>query len=584
MSIRNRSIQREERWRIAVSILVSSIALYAPVAFAQSDADLQRDITEQRRAQEREIALRQSQERVTDVRLPVAGATATGRLPATEQPCFTIRQVLLTGEASSGFQWLLTSLAGPNGDDAPQGRCIGAQGIGLLIARGQDALVARGFVTSRLLASPQDLSGGSLVLTFLPGRVNAVLLQPTQPGADGPNVHIGPAVPIRSGDILNLRDIEQALENFKRVPGADVDMQIAPADQPDHSDLLVSYTAAFPFRLSLSLDDSGSKATGRYQGSATLSLDNPLRLSDLFYVTLSHDLGGGDDGARGTHGNVAHYSVPVGYWTLGATASSSRYFQKVAGLTQSYTYSGTSDNAELKVSRMVYRDAVRKTSASVKAWQRKSNNYVDDTEVEIQRRVVGGWELGVNHKDIVGTVALSATLNYRRGTGNFDTIAAPEESSGTGTSRFGVVNLDLNASVPFKFAKQSLHYTAALRVQDNTTSLTPQDRFAIGGRYTVRGFDGESSLSAERGWTLRNDIGVDLAGGAIQVYLGIDAGEVGGPASQSLVGNSLTGAVLGLRGSFQKLQYDFFIGTPLSKPDGFTTANTTAGFTLNLNF
>ena len=31
--------------------------------------------------------------------------------------------------------------------------------------------------------------------------------------------------------------------------------------------------------------------------------------------------------------------------------------------------------------------------------------------------------------------------------------------------------------------------------------------FSIGGRYTVRGFDGEASLMGERGWLLRNDIG-----------------------------------------------------------------------------
>ena len=37
-------------------------------------------------------------------------------------------------------------------------------------------------------------------------------------------------------------------------------------------------------------------------------------------------------------------------------------------------------------------------------------------------------------------------------------------------------------------------------------TLDAQDRFAIGGRYTVRGYDGEASLSAERGWLLRNDL------------------------------------------------------------------------------
>ncbi len=40
--------------------------------------------------------------------------------------------------------------------------------------------------------------------------------------------------------------------------------------------------------------------------------------------------------------------------------------------------------------------------------------------------------------------------------------------------------------------------------------LITQDRFSIGGRYTVRGFDGETTLIGERGWLLRNDLGLSL--------------------------------------------------------------------------
>ncbi|MDK4700159.1 ShlB/FhaC/HecB family hemolysin secretion/activation protein [Kingella negevensis] len=44
-------------------------------------------------------------------------------------------------------------------------------------------------------------------------------------------------------------------------------------------------------RLSLGIDDSGMKATGKYQGNITFSADNPLGLSDLFYVNYGHSIG-----------------------------------------------------------------------------------------------------------------------------------------------------------------------------------------------------------------------------------------------------------------------------------------------------
>lgn len=581
--------------------LLLAAVVAVPPAHAQSAVPTPPDPNlELRRQEERTQALRQREEQSVDVKSATA-PTEAARLPTHESPCFRIDQLQINvansavtaGQAANralpggDLAWLTDAMNGPAHDDSPLRKCLGTQGIALVLKRGQDALLQRGFVTSRVLAPAQDLSSGTLALTLLAGHVDAIRFK--EAGAHG--VRLSNTVPVQSGDILNLRDIEQGLENLKRVPTAEADIQIEPAQgnaAPGQSDLVISYQQASPVRLSISLDDSGSKGTGVYQGSATLSLDNLAGLGDLFYVTASHDLGGGHPGARGTQGNTLHYSLPFGYWLLGGTYSSSRYFQNVAGLNQDYVYSGTSENTELKLSRLVYRDAVRKTSLSLKAWQRKSNNYIDDTEVQVQRRVVGGWELGLNHKESVGEATLDASLAYKRGTGDFDAIAAPEEAFNEGTSKFGLWTLDANASLPFKALGQSLRYSAALHVQDNTTPLTPQDRMAIGGRYTVRGFDGESSLAAERGWTLRNDFSIALGHSGSEAYLGLDAGEVSGPSSGLLLGNTLSGAVAGLRGSFKwsrsQWQYDLFVGAPLDKPKGFRTAPTTAGFSLNLSF
>ena len=98
------------------------------------------------------------------------------------------------------------------------------------------------------------------------------------------------AVPASSGDALNLRDIEQGLENFRRVPSATADIRILPGEQDATSDLLVSWKEARPVRLSLGLDDSGSKSTGRYLGSATLAVDAPFAQNDLFYANIGKDL------------------------------------------------------------------------------------------------------------------------------------------------------------------------------------------------------------------------------------------------------------------------------------------------------
>jgi hemolysin activation/secretion protein len=559
-------------------------ALAQPVPPPASSAE-----QEQRRSQERYRSQRQQLEPRPDVRLTPAPASQ-GSLPA-EPNCFVINQLgikAVSGEQpqlAARFGWVIDSLAEPDQNGLPiMRRCVGPAGVSLLLKRAQDALVARGYVTSRIVAEPQDLSEGEFTLTLMPGRINAIRFAP----GSSPRGTLWNAVPAKPGDILNLRDIEQALENFKRIPTAEADIQIEPAvgqnAKPNQSDLVIRYQQVLPFRVSLSLDDSGSKATGKYQGSLTTTADNALTLNDLFYVTASRDLGGGTDLNRGTYGNTVHYSVPLGYWLLAATGSRSSYRQTVAGINQNYVYWGQSSNLDVKLSRLVYRDATRKTTLGIKAFQRTSSNFIDDTEIMLQKRIVGGFELSANHREFIGSSTLDANLAYKRGTGAFGSLPAPEAALGEGTSRMQLAVFDATLNAPFKALGQNFRYTGTFRGQANQTRLTPQDRFAIGGRYSVRGFDGETSLSAERGWLMRNDLALALGASGQELYVGIDYGELGGPSSDLMVGKSLSGAVLGLRGGHKAMRYDLFIGQPISKPNGFRAASYTVGVSLNVSF
>ena len=578
---------------------VATLMLGSPLlVFAQASSTPQ-SFVEQQRQQDRERALREQNERTVDQRPQAAPSAPVQRIPDAESPCFRIDRMLLVGEHSESFQWAVADLSGADGNDSPIGRCLGTAGVNVVLARAQQAAIARGYVTTRVLAAPQDLSTGTLTLSLVPGRIAAIRTTTDSSSTlFGSSALLATAIPARPGDLLNLRDIEQGLENLKRAPTAEADIQIepstAPNAKPGDSDLVVKYVQSKKWRIALSLDDSGTEATGRYQSGATLSLDNPFGLNDLFYVSANHSINNPShsglfgDPAKGTEGQTVHYSLPYGYWLLGFTASNSQYHQSVAGLNQDYVYAGKSNNAEVKLSRLVYRDQQRKTTVAVKGWRRESRNFVDDTEVEVQHRVVGGVEFSLNHKEFIGDATLEGTLAYKRGTGGFGSRIAPEEEFGEGTSRLKLYTADISLNAPFKLGDQKLRYSGLIRAQWNRTPLTPQDRFSIGGRYTVRGFDGETSLLGERGWLLRNDIGWAVPWGAGQsgaeLYAGMDYGHVGGRSTADLLGRSLTGAVIGVRGQWTKLSYDFFVGAPVSKPEGYRTAKVTLGFNLNASF
>lgn len=558
-------------------------ALASPAGYA-ADAEPLPPEAEIQRQQERERALRERIEPAPDVRTPQAPRPSADALPTNESPCFTIQQIILTGDNAELFQWALDRAQRDSAGniDLILPRCLGAGAINLIMRRMQNAVIARGYVTTRILAQPQDLTGGTLQLTVIPGRVRNIRK------ADGSKGNVRYALPIRTGEILNLRDLEQALENFRRVPTVQSNLRIEPATettaQPGESDVVIDWHESFPLRLTLSADDSGSDTTGKYLGNVTVSADNWFNMNDLFYVNLMRDLGGGQDGDRGTEGRTLHYSFPLGYWLFSFTQSDNAYHQTVAGLNQNYIYSGNSNNSELKASRLLYRDTVRKLTVSASGWTRASRNFIDDTEVEVQRRRMAGWSAGVTYSHYLGRALLDVGLDFRRGTGAGDSLAAPEEPFDEGTSRPEILLSSTRFSLPFSVHRQALRFSTQWRVQWNLTPLVPQDNFSIGSRYTVRGFDGEFTLAADRGWLTRNELGWQPGQWGQELYIGLDYGRVGGADAERLLGRELAGAVLGMRGGWRWLNYELFAGQPLKKPDGFTTASTASGFNITLSF
>lgn len=557
-------------------VLAATVLAYASSVMAADipDAPMQGaaaiDAREQLRQQERTRALREQNTPQADVRLQMPDAALPG-YPTEENPCFTIHHLALQGEASEQFQWALASAADANG------RCLGAQGIMLAINKVQNAILAKGYVTTRVMAQEQDLTQGILTLTLQPGRISDIRFgQPTSWRG-----RLWNAIPASRGDILNLRDVEQGLENLKRVSSATADIEIVPGEQEGASDLRVNWQEKRPVRLSLGLDDSGSESTGRYLGTATLAIDAPFAQNDLFYANIGRDMFA--QGPYGNRSNTLNYFFPVGYWAFSANYSDYTYHQNIPNANEVLSYNGKSDNVVVTVSRLLFRNQSHKTTLNMRTYRKHATNSVNGIEIEQQRRRTAGWELGVNQRSYFGDTTVDANVSWRRGTGAFGATRAPEEATHSGSARTGVLLGDVSIHQPFTFVDQSLRYSTTLRGQWSANALTPQERLAIAGRYTVRGFDGEQMLSGERGIVWRNELGWNIRSRGHELYLALDYGRVGGPGTRYLVGHQLAGSAVGLRGAlWQHVSYDVFAGVPLLKPDAFHTSGATAGFSINV--
>lgn len=508
-----------------------------------------------------------------DIHLSAEGINVDDGLFPVEQPCFAISQVILQG-AEALPHWLPLQRQ----KNKVIGRCLGGKGINLLMAQLQNILIDRGYITSRILAPQQDLKSGVLRLVVMPGYIREARL--TAQSDD--YLWLASAFPATDGKLLDLRDIEQGLENLQRLPTVQASMEIVPGEMPGQSNIVINRQQERFWRVDASLDDSGSNATGRYQGNLTLSLDNPLALSDLFYLSGSHNLDG--NGGKSSKNLTGHYSVPLGYWQFLLTASQYDYVQTVAGANGDYQYSGKSKNVDFQLSRVLHRSGSQKTTLSADVLAREQQNFINDTEIAVQRRQTAAWKLGLQHRHYLGNATLDGGVSYQRGTRWFGAQPAPEEQWGEATALSKILQFNAQLNLPFALGGQRFRFTSRYQRQMSSTALTSPDMFSIGNRWTVRGFDGERTLTASHGWYVRNDIAWSTPLPGQEFYLGTDYGEVGGAGSETLVGKHLAGGVAGLRGQYLRASYDLFAGIPLDKPDGFKTEPATFGFSVSWSY
>lgn len=549
------------------------------------------DATQQQRQQH----IQQAQDKIlqpqSDVRLDTTNKERL-TLSNHEMPCYPIHRISLVDysttptSSESQFQWAFDKAAHDLNLTLPH--CFGGEGLGILMKQIQNRIIEKGYVTTRVVTQEQDLRSGTLTLTVITGKVGNTLVSDSGNVPRFTRLHALTGLTFEKGDVLNVREIEQSLENLKRVPTAEANIEILPSETDvGVSDIKISYQQAFPFRVNLGLDDSGSTSTGKYQASGTLSWDNLFSANDLFYTSFTHSLKSSDDedGKRATKNLTFYYSIPFGYWTLSASQTYNRYHQEVFGaFNNNYLYAGESNTTKATLSYLLYRDSKRKTSISGSFWSRQSQNYIDGAEIEVQKRRMAGWEAGISHKEYIGDATLELSANYKRGTGARGSLEAPEELWGEGTSRPKIITASIELTKPFMLGEQPWQYQSSWNAQWNKTPLIAQDRFSIGGRYTVRGFDGELTLSGERGWLWRNELAWNVNQKGHQLYLALDGGRVMGWSTESQLGHHLVGAALGLKGGFSGFYYDVFVGRPIRKPEGFRTSDAVAGFNIGYSF
>ncbi|MBC0855513.1 ShlB/FhaC/HecB family hemolysin secretion/activation protein, partial [Pantoea stewartii] len=341
-------------WLALSALLISATAWADPLT--PGDRDYLQNQQQQRLQQDQQQrdALWQA---LSPQPAPAPRTGATGR-------CFPVHQIVIRNATllSAHQQQLLTS--------GYLGHCLNLTQINALVHAISDWYMQRGYITSRAFLTEQDLTTGQLIIPVLEGKLDTIIL-------DGKHPRILRMVfPGMEGKILNLRDIEQGMEQINRVRTVPVQIEIQPSPRPGYSIVNLTARSEFPLSMTLGFDNSGQRTTGVGQLTASLTGNNLLGLADRWFVS------GGRSSAfsrwRDAQNLQAGVSVPYGYGLLDYSYSWSNYHSHF--INNGFTWFSNGDNIahRLNGSWVLFRNGDMKTGVQAGLNHYSSHNWLND--------------------------------------------------------------------------------------------------------------------------------------------------------------------------------------------------------------
>ncbi|MCJ0763429.1 ShlB/FhaC/HecB family hemolysin secretion/activation protein [Variovorax terrae] len=565
-------------WAVGVGAVLAASAAQAQVS-PIDEARRQSQIIE-RQQQER---LREAQERALPPPAAPQGADLKDMQPQIGLPdvgpgCHNITELRI-----EGAQLLGTATRAALGRDVA-GRCLAASDIQALLALLTKDYIDRGYITTRVYLPAQDLGSGVLTLQVVEGTIERYRVE--QDGRDAGSLSVRSAFPGRPGEPLNLRDLEQGLEQINNLRSNTARLDLEPGSQPGQSVVVVRNHAERPVHLQLTYDNLGSPSTGRDNVAATMSFDSLLGLNELIMLTRNQTVP--DHGAHKANGTALRVALPWGYNTFSLDASESNYTNGLAlpsGAPVEAT--GRTTSYGLGLSRVVLRNQASRVSLTGRLATSDSRNYLSGQLLTVSSRKLATLNLGVNGFTQLAGGAFSGGLGYVRGLG---ALGALRDLPGTPDdyphAQFDKFTLDLGYQRRLQAGPLPLQWTSQFSGQYSRQTLYGSQQFLIGSPATVRG-SLLNALSGDHGMLLRNDIAWPWRAKAGDsnsvsgvVYVGWDIGRVNNHAGGDRLG-SMTGATLGVAGQWKRFNFEVFASRAVHLPAFLTHEGTLYGVRLS---
>ena len=362
---------------------------------------------------------------------------------------------------------------------------------------------AKGFLTSRAYAPPQQIENGTATIRILEGKIGKIKVENNRYFSERTYTD---SILLRKDRVFYYPDLENSLYFLNRKPDRDAKAYLIAGETPATSDLILKAEETLPVHVYYEFNNRGTKLTHRARHAIHFDDNNVSGNGDLLAASVVM----AEEGAFG--GGFFSYDLPIESTGTTIGLDASQIDTMLIGHLKSAEVKGKSIGVTPSITQNFYKSPTAWIDGYLGLEIKDSKTTVDDLKISFDR--TRAFILGphMTFQDAGGRVFLSSDVHwglpdFLGSSDELDTYASRVNSGG-----------DFLYYTLFASRIQKLPWDSFLMLRGNgqwtRDTLTSLEEYRAGGAYSVRGYP-ESDSNGDYGydWSVELNIPVPFLPG-----------------------------------------------------------------------
>lgn len=351
-----------------------------------------------------------------------------------------------------------------------------------------------GYVLTRTVIQPQDVSGGRVTMTVIEGRLGRARIERLDDVPAGAGLIEGVAARLPTDRPLRAGELERTVLLLSDMPGVISQAALETGAQAGTYDLVIDVKAAPRYNFSADIDNQGSRATGELRIGASARVNGLLGRGDNLDLRLLTSVD------KGLHFGRLSYELPFGAdgWRASIAYGRVQYdLGKDFAVLDAY---GSADVVEIAASYPVLRSRARNLFAKAGLEAKRLEDHIGAV-AQVSNKRAHNLNLGLVFEardSLLGGGYTSASANLYAGELTLRSQADLSLDQGPfGRDTAGrFVRVGFTAS-RLQALGRNVSVYLALAGQRANRNLDSADRIAIGGPRAVRAYSSAAGIGDE---------------------------------------------------------------------------------------